>query len=180
MKIGLVRHFKVDIENPGPVNSEEYSQWIRNYDISPVIKKPVDLRGIDWNICYASDLPRARTTAETIYQGDISYTNLIREIDLELARIVEGQQDVVAWFNEAMAYWAADDKTLKEIKSHSHKRVNKFLDLVEAEADNQDKILVVCHGMIMTVIEEELRKRGFEGEEIIVPDNGELYLYERE
>lgn len=38
-------------------------------------------------------------------------------------------------------------------------RVNKFLDILKDQAEEDDNILMVFHGIIMTISEEELVKR---------------------
>ena len=45
MKIGLVRHFKVDTDYPENVDLLAYNSWVKIYDQLDVIENPVDLRG---------------------------------------------------------------------------------------------------------------------------------------
>ena len=84
MKIGLVRHFKVTRGYPKQlwITSADLTKWVSEYDESDVEEIPVDLGSVTWKSCYSSTLPRARTTAATIYQGKIKETEKLREIDL--------------------------------------------------------------------------------------------------
>ncbi len=184
MKIGLVRHFKVNTPFPeGKIHARDFSQWMRNYDILDVTPTEVDLRGVDWNKCYSSDLPRAVITAEAIYPGDIIKTPLIREISMKFTKEMEEKMDrkvsLYEWSVYSMINWAKKTEMVEEHLGHCEDRVNKFLDIMLKESDEDDNILVVCHGMIMTVLESELKKRGFKGETVVAADNGELFLLER-
>lgn len=78
MKIGIVRHFKVDIKMPRVASSEEYSMLVKKYSQSPVIKNEVDLKNIKWGKCYSSTMTRAITTAEAIFKGEIIKFHHIR------------------------------------------------------------------------------------------------------
>lgn len=179
MKIGLVRHFKVDMNtDTGNIESKNFDKLQDKYDISDVIPKEVDLRDIDWNKCYSSNLPRAKKTAELIYNGEIIENSLIREVDIRFSQEIEGEYDYQTWGFHSILGWGKDAPYVAETYSESQERVRKFLDILEKEIDNGDNTLLVCHGLIMRVIEEELKERGFKGETIVAPDNGDLYLFE--
>lgn len=180
MKLGLVRHFKVKrVELDEYVDWETYTEHMLLYDSLDVEENPVDLRGIDWNKCYASDLPRALTTAETIYQGKIKTSSLIREVPMHLVKGVTGKNHPMEWSLYALVNWMNGTSTMPESIDESRVRVNKFLDILEDECQEDDNVLVVCHGLIMMVLEEQLKKRGFKGDDLVFAGNGELYLYER-
>ncbi|OIJ20127.1 hypothetical protein BKP45_10085 [Anaerobacillus alkalidiazotrophicus] len=83
MKVGLVRHFEVERGYPSKmVTSAELMNWVEEYDASDVIETNVDLFDIEWKRCFASDLPRAKKTAEKIYGGNITYLQELREVRL--------------------------------------------------------------------------------------------------
>ena len=84
MKIGLVRHFKVKHKLPGGflIGHDALVQWFEGYNTADVIINPVDMGGINWQICYASTMSRAHITATHIYTGHISLHDELREISV--------------------------------------------------------------------------------------------------
>ena len=86
MKIGLVRHFKVLKDYPYVVKIVSQSQvleWFNEYDRADVEESFTHLGGIDWDVCYASDLKRAIKTANSIYKGNIIEKEELREFKLQ-------------------------------------------------------------------------------------------------
>jgi len=82
MKIGLVRHFEVDCAHKFLMSAADFREWVNRYDCSP-IKTVARLRSqYTWKKCYCSDLPRAVETAQHIYEGDITKSELIREVPI--------------------------------------------------------------------------------------------------
>ena len=73
MKIGLLRHFKVDLKYPRKplLSYEEVFAWYEKYNSADVIIKNVDLSRGKWDKCYASPLPRADVTSKTVYKKNI-------------------------------------------------------------------------------------------------------------
>lgn len=59
MKIGLVRHFKVEDSTKNLwMTSSEFNGWVEYYDQCD-IKSDVFTEEIDWELCYSSDQSRA-------------------------------------------------------------------------------------------------------------------------
>ena len=81
MKIGLVRHFKVDCPHKVMMTSKEFREWSEKYEHARILKKKVNMSGIHWDICYCSDLERAVETAKEVYSGNIYVDKLLREVD---------------------------------------------------------------------------------------------------
>lgn len=80
MNIGLVRHFKVNCATKMFMTSYDFEEWVRQYDNSDIIENEIDSGNIKWQKCFSSDLYRAVRTAETIFEGEILKTNLLREV----------------------------------------------------------------------------------------------------
>lgn len=185
MRIGLVRHFQVDKPYlEGFIRSGDFSKWMEEYDHHNVFPREVELRDIDWNKCYASDLSRAITTAEEIYNGEITQTPLIREISMqftdEFDENTEITQEFHNWSIYSMLSWAKDNgEIVKEPISMSRERVDRFLNELFENSNEDDNILLVCHGMIMTVLDDELRKRGFDGDRVVAAKNGDIFVLEK-
>lgn len=184
MKIGLVRHFKVDAPYiEGEVTAKEFTKWMKDYDEIEVIPTEVNLRDVNWNKCYASDLYRARVTARSIYEGEIIESPLIREVDLsftdDFQNSIDRKVPFLEWSLYSMTNWSKSSGIVSETIDQSRERVDRFLRELFDLTDITNNILIVCHGMIMTVLDEELKKRGFKGETVVSAKNGELFLYER-
>ncbi|BCB02263.1 histidine phosphatase family protein [Bacillus sp. KH172YL63] len=176
MKIGLVRHFKVTRGYPASrVNSEELMKWVEEYDASDVEENEVDLGGVNWGSCYSSDLQRARTTAETVYGGDIHYLEELREI--RLAPLFRSERKLPLFLHLLMIRlaWWCNHRSQPESRREVEKRINIIVDrLIEEGKD----VLVVGHGGIMMYIRKALLKRGFTGPSFRRPANGKVYMYE--
>lgn len=82
MKLGLVRHYKVITNGKYILTSKEFEQVMFNYDVAPVRKNGLKINSDDWDICYCSTLPRAITTAESIYDKEIIKTDLLVEVPI--------------------------------------------------------------------------------------------------
>ena len=82
MKIGLVRHFKVDCPHKVMMTSKEFREWSEKYEHARILKKKVNMSGIHWDICYCSDLERAVETAKEVYSGNIY-------VDMEKGEVVD-------------------------------------------------------------------------------------------
>lgn len=176
MKIGIVRHFKVDIKMPRLANSEEYANLVKKYSESPVLENEVDLKNINWSKCYSSTMKRAIITAEAIFKGEILKFDHIREVDAAPLFMTNLQLPVKFWDVASRIGWFANHKSQPENKNYTRKQVKEFVDILLQE--KEENILVVCHGFLMISLEKELKSRGFKGIRKERPKNGALYVYE--
>lgn len=174
MKIGIVRHFKVNCPAPKFMNSDEFIEYQNNYDIESVIKNEVNLDEKMWSVCYCSTLPRAVTTAESIYHGKIIKTDLLREVPMSPRRKTKHRLPWFWWNVDARLAWTQNHKSQKEGSAETQKRVKKFLEMINFES-NQN-ILIVSHGFVTFTLVRKLKKLGFKGEIPIHVRNGQLYV----
>jgi broad specificity phosphatase PhoE len=178
MRIGLLRHFKVYCPHKRWMTSAEFREWSQKYEVSKVIKKKVDMYGIEWDICYVSDLPRAISTAEEVYSGNLMIDKLLREVDnapfIHTDRI---KLPFSVWHICGRLAWLFKSKSQPETITGTRKRINKFLDRIDWSSEN---ILIVFHGFMLYNLQRELRKRGFKGDKLKLVKNGVLYEYVRE
>lgn len=178
MRIGLLRHFKVNCPHKRMMTSEEFRQWSEKYEVSKVIKKKVEMYGIEWDICYVSDLPRAITTAKEVYSGNLMIDKLLREVDnapfIHTERI---RLPFEVWHVFGRLAWYLRSKSQPETIKGTRKRINAFLDRIDWSKEN---ILIVFHGFMIYNFQKELRRRGFEGRKLKIVKNGVLYEYIRE
>lgn len=178
MRIGLLRHFKVNCPHKKMLTSKEFREWSEKYEVSKVIKNKVEMYGIEWDICYASDLPRAITTAKEVYSGNLIIDKLLREVDnapfIHTERI---KLPFEVWHICGRLAWYFKSKSQPENIKQTRLRINEFLDRIDW---SQENVLIVFHGFMLYNFQKELRKRGFEGEKVKFVKNGVLYEYIRE
>lgn len=177
MRIGLVRHFKVNCPHKKMMTSEEFRTWSEKYEVSRVMKKHVEMYGIEWDICYVSDMPRAVTTAKEVYSGNLMIDKLLREVDnAPFMHTEKLRLPFEVWHICGRLAWYFKSKSQPETIEGTRKRIHQFLDQIDWEKEN---ILIVFHGFMLYNFQRELRRRGFEGERVRKVKNGVLYQYKK-
>lgn len=176
MKIGLVRHFKVDCPHKVMMTSKEFREWSEKYEHAGILKKEVNMYGIDWDICYCSDMERAVETAEEVYSGNIYVDHLLREVDntpfIDTERV---KLPFPIWhFCGRLAWFFKSNSQPEDIRG-TKKRVRKFIRKIDWSKDN---VLIVSHGFLIFNLIYELFRLGFVGKELKHVQNGFLYVYE--
>lgn len=177
MRIGLVRHFKVNCPHKKWMTSEEFRQWSEKYEHSKVIKRPVEMCGIEWDVCYSSDLPRAVATAEEVYSGHIMLDKLLREVDnAPFIHTDRFRLPFEVWHICGRLAWLFKSKSQPESIRETKKRIHAFMDKIDWTKEN---ILIVFHGFMLFNFQRELRRRGFSGKQIKKVRNGILYVFRK-
>jgi hypothetical protein len=178
MRIGLLRHFKVNCTHRKMMTSREFREWSEKYEVSKVIKKKVDMYGNEWDVCYVSDLPRAITTAKEVYSGNLMIDKLLREVDnAPFIHTERFKLPFELWHICGRLAWYFRSKSQPESVTETRKRISVFLDHIDWSKEN---ILIVFHGFMIYNFQKELRRRGFEGQKLKLVKNGVLYEYVRE
>ncbi len=176
MKIGLVRHFKVNKPFPEKklLSKSEVIKWFAEYDSTVNIEyKKVGLSDIKWQRCYSSPMVRAVNTANHIYNGQITEVTELKELGI-LHRLSDRLKlPFIIWGLIVRVKSFSSNKDTNEFKS----RIGDFIDNVIAN-DERD-VLIVSHWFVMRVIQKELIKRGLSGDSFKSNDYGTLYVYER-
>lgn len=175
MKIGLVRHFKVQKEYPRGrrFSASEVEQWFREYDVADIEEGAVDLGGIEWSRCFTSTMPRARLTAEKIYDGTILVKAELKEIPAPKFS-TKLKLPFIAWFLLIRLSLFLNRQTRMDVKQ-AQERIRMVLD--EAITPGGGDVLIVSHGALMIFMGKELLKRGFRGPKLKYPANGKLHVY---
>jgi broad specificity phosphatase PhoE len=178
MIIGLIRHFQVDFPPQKKLmNSEDFRQSMEVYDSSPVIKKEINIDPDDWDICYSSTLPRAITTAKTIYPYEIINTEDIREVQMYPRFKSNLKFPSIFWGILARIAWHRSHPSQVETKNSTGERIDNFYKTISA--GNKKNILVVTHGFFMRLLAERLIKEGFSGKYDAIPKNGVLHIFNK-
>ncbi|MFB6365719.1 histidine phosphatase family protein [Paenibacillus elgii] len=177
MKVGLVRHYKVKKDYPPQflISSQELEQWFAEYDESDIEFGHTDLGGIEWNRCYASDMPRAARTAKHIYDGTITQWNMLREVPPPSFR-TKVRLPLMMWAVLLKTLWFKAPRSMPESMNDTRKRAEAALDEIFRQGDGN--VLIVSHAALMMTMRKALLARGFRGPKFGTPENGKLYLFE--
>lgn len=177
MKIGLIRHFKVDIQSQNFLNSSGFDKTMKDYDNAAIIKKHVDLKDIDWQRCISSTLPRAKETAEKIYDGEILFSDLLVEVPMRSVWNINKKIPSFIWHVSSRIAWKRNHPSQIETYRNTQIRVKEF---IEKFIYNNDKnTLIVTHGFFMRQLYKALIKEGFKGTIDEVPKNGIIYILKK-
>lgn len=185
MKLGQIRHFKVDIKPQRTwLTGEQFNQWVQEYELAPIQAPEHEIGGQRWTLCLCSDQERAVHTASYFEAERFVYTELLREISvtaLRLGRISRVRLPVSFWLMLRRLFWSVGHSSQPESKAAVLRRADKLIDslLVDDEASAQEGcVLIVSHGAFMKVLDRRLRRRGYEAERMLYPRNGQLFIYE--
>lgn len=178
MRIGLVRHFRVNCKKPAFfMTSDQFENWVRHYDEAEIFHTDKKGMEIKWNVCYSSDLPRAVRTAEKAASCPIVETPLLREIPLAPFIKTKWKLPFPIWNLAGRLAWLSSHPAQMESRKETKKRAKEFMSTIKNEGKN---VLVVSHGFFLYVLAKELEKQGYTGPRKRRFKNGELYIYEKE
>lgn len=177
MKLGLVRHFKVITNGNFFLSSKEFAEAMLYYDVAPVKPNNLIINSADWDICYCSPLPRALTTAKTIYKNEIIKNELLVEVPISPFTKMNIKLPGAIWHIGARIAWAKSHKSQTEDIHDTRERINKFYNIIKNSGHK--RILIVAHGYFLHMFYKEMQKRGFKGDIEVNIQNGKLYCIEK-
>lgn len=178
MRVGLVRHFKVICKPASSwMTSDEFDQWVADYNCSEIVPERVFERDNYWQICLTSDLYRAVRTAELLYQGDVIACSQLREISMCSFMRANWKLPHIIWIMMARLAWLFSHKSQEEGRVDTALRAKQMIDLIESYG--ADNTLIVSHGAFMKALSKQLKGRGYCGKGFLKPENGRLYTYEK-
>lgn len=177
MKIGLIRHFPVEHKYlTGLVSQSQVLQWFSGYNEASLLNQQVDV-GRSWDICYSSELPRARQTAEAIYHGTPITTALLNEPSPDPLFKYNVRLPFMLWAMLIRLALVYNHPTQSHRKEVLEGRIRAWLtELLNHQTNN---VLVVSHAFTMEILSRLLVQEGFTGKILNRPPNGVLYTYER-
>ncbi|WP_017812037.1 MULTISPECIES: histidine phosphatase family protein [Paenibacillus] len=173
--IGLVRHFKVNKEFPirQMVTVRELVTWLEEYDVADIEEGQTDLQGLNWEKCFASDLPRALKTAQYIYPGEIIIMPELREITPPTFQ-TELRFPFIGWAVFARIAPLLS-RRYKRMVAETEARIDRALDVILSS--DAEHVLVVSHWALMLYMRKQLIKRGFAGPRMRMVENGKLHIF---
>ncbi|WP_378956133.1 hypothetical protein [Pelosinus sp. sgz500959] len=177
MRIGVVRHFEVDCSHKCVLSDEEFQEWVRQYDCSPIRKVTMPVEKYNWEKCYCSNLPRAIETAKYIYRGVITESVLIGEVPIMPIFKSSIKLPHAFWMIAGRIAWFLSHRSQPETMKQTKDKVERFVsDII---ADSEESVLVT-HGFLMMQIQQELINVGFAGERFKRAKCGKVYVFECE
>jgi broad specificity phosphatase PhoE len=177
MRIGLVRHFKVDLKKKKLMSAKEYNEHVYNYDRAGVLPNELVVDSY-WEKCYCSSLPRAITTAKTIYHGEIIISDKLIEVPTAAWADLRFKMPYYFWTIFARFAWIRHHVSQPENRTNTIKRLSEILEQIISENGAESNILIVSHAGALYEIKKMLRERGFEGKGFITASNGKLYVFD--
>ncbi|OGR39729.1 MAG: hypothetical protein A2051_05140 [Desulfovibrionales bacterium GWA2_65_9] len=180
MKIGLARHYDVNVRRPGTgclLTPRQFIEFVQAYDGATCIKPQSRLDTGQFSACLSSDLPRALHTAEHMHSGRITVTPELRELAIHPFTQRHVRLPLFLWLIFGRLAWLLSHKSQVESKRLLSQRVGRVVDAI-VNSGNAD-ILIVTHGITMYFLRKELRRRGFKGPGWRIASKGVVLLYER-
>lgn len=174
MKIGLIRHFRVDIKRRRMMTSKEYNEHVYNYDFAGVIPNEIIIDE-EWDKCYCSTLPRAVATAKNVYKGKIIFTDKLVEIPSAALFNIKLKLPYNLWAIIARFAWIRNHISQPEGRKKTVQRIESIMETILEDTD--DNILIVSHAGTLYEIQKILRKKGFRGDRFLKARNGKLYIF---
>ena len=176
MRIGLVRHFEVDCSHKWFLLDEEFQEWVRQYDCSPIRILDMAAEKNNWEKCYSSNLSRALETAQYIYRGIITQSALIREVPIMPVFKSSIKLPHVFWMIAGRIAWLLSHPSQPETIKQTKDKIEQFVSDIIAESEVS--VLIVTHGFLMMQIQKELSKMGFTGDSFKRAKCGNVYVFE--
>ena len=178
MKIGIVRHFKVEEHTTKYwMSAQQFSEWVDHYNRASIEENTM-ITASDWDCCYSSDMDRALQTTERLYQGKPVITPHLREIDIKPLFQTRLKLHLNMWLFLGRAGWIFNHPS-QESRSLTSNRANHILNEIE-EGYKGRNVLIVTHGAFMMVLRKALIERGYIGDRFYKPENGRVYIFKKE
>ncbi len=176
MKVGLIRHFKVDYSlNKGCITAQQFAESMSAYDKAPVIKNNLIINENEWDICFCSTLPRAVETARFLFKKEIILTDLLCEVPLMPFTNKKYKLPSIIWHIGGRIAWYKNKSSQPETFAETSKRIDNLLELLKES--RKENILLVSHGFFMRVFTERIKKLRFQGYIDRRPRNAKLYTF---
>jgi broad specificity phosphatase PhoE len=177
MRIGLIRHFKVDLKRSRFMTSKQFNEYMAQYDKADVIGNELVIDR-EWDKCYCSSMSRAITTAKTVYHGEIILSDKLMEIPSVAFVNMKFYLPYFLWGLLNRFAWSFHLVSQPETRKITLKRVNEIVDTILKEESGN--ILIVSHAGALHEIRKILLQKGFRGERFLGARNGRLYIYKNE
>ena len=167
--IYFLRHFKVNDSSKNWLNSDEFDNWVKDYDTFGLEYSHVILpRNIDK--IYVSSQNRAIKSADFL-NLDYEINDLLVEVPIKSFINTKFKLPKWLWLFAGRVSWFLNFKQ-NETKKETNKRVEYFIQ----NLDMTGNILIISHGFLMMLLVKKLKKIGYTGNISSKMSNGKVYI----
>lgn len=169
--IYFLRHFKVKDSSKSWLNSDEFDNWVKDYDTFELEYSDIVLpKNIDK--IYVSSQNRAIKSANFL-NLDYEINDLLVEVPIKSFINTKFKLPKWLWLFVGRASWFLNFKQ-NETKKETNKRVEYFIQNLDMTAN----ILIISHGFFMMLLVKKLKKIGYTGNISTKMSNGKVYILE--
>jgi len=162
MEIILLRHGKPKVVLRGNLNTKDLKQLVFDYEQSGIQEPPSEKLKTQFTNHYAvcSDLVRSAESAKKLSLAPVSDA-LFRETDIPHFDNIPLKLPVTAWIILLRVMWlfgfSKNGESFAQAKNRSRQAAEKLISL----AEENEKIIVVGHGLMNHLIGKQLLKKGW-------------------
>ncbi len=152
MRIVLVRHGRPSLGYAWWIDADGFRRWRASYDaagLAPGEVPPPELLSLAGNagVVVASDLPRARASAELLRPGgEIMMSELLRETDFPTPVWSRARLPIPLWYIAASRGWASGKLVSNEPPAMVHRRAISAAELLAGLSAEYGTVIAVTHG----------------------------------
>lgn len=169
--IYFLRHFKVKDSSKSWLNSDEFDNWVKDYDTFELEYSDIVLpKNIDK--IYVSSQNRAIKSADFL-NLDYEINDLLVEVPIKSFINTKFKLPKWLWLFLGRVAWFLNFKQ-NETKKETNKRVEYFIQ----NLDMTGNILIISHGFFMMLLVKKLKKIGYTGNISTKMSNGKVYILE--
>ncbi len=169
-----MRHYKVDLTHNKYVDSYEYQKNCLLYNDRPVFNQPPPL--LPNYRLYSSCMRRAKETARYATGREPEVLKGVYELTFNSHKDDKKKRHFNYWELMSRIQWLTGNRRQNEVKDDTVERLNLAIDTLE---DRDEDAIVVMHAFVMRIMSRLLIKRGYKGEKVYLPKNGQIYIYEK-
>ncbi|UII19471.1 histidine phosphatase family protein [Fulvivirga ligni] len=166
-QIILIRHGQPDVTRGGWRNRDEAVIFTEVYDSVGVLSfKPMPLcpDNLRTDRVYYSNIPRARNTAERIFEDkyDMIEDARFREFERKVMPFFNIKMPLGWWLGNSRILWILgfNDKGIETFKE-ARQRAKENAHYLEQKADKEHLVILVAHGFHNKYVAKYLRKMGW-------------------
>ncbi len=171
-KIHLLRHFRVNDNQKGLMDADNFLAWVDKYDNIELEYCEVALPAKIDKVFVSRQQRAVKSAAYLALESEMS--DLLVEVDAQAFMSGKIKLPKNLWLFIDRLRWYLNFRSV-ENRSHTIKRARDFIEKIK---DIED-VLIVSHGLFMHVLIDELKKEGFEGSIDKKIKNATVYTLER-
>jgi len=177
-QIFLIRHGNPDLNKKGWRNRNEAILYMRNYDsvgVKLFDKKPLCPIGLKTDTIFHSSIPRAKSTAQLIFENDyvLCGSYRYREYERKCLKFFNIKLPLKFWTISSRLLWmmGLNKRDIESIKQ-ANGRATGNATMLDQNSNLNEHTILVAHGLHNKYVKKFLKKRGWKK----VYSDGKSYL----